>query len=144
MIEELNDEYPTYDEQVDKLYKIINNNENDKALTMFSEFNEAFYPFMCKIVDILNNIDEEDFIEREDAGIQKEEEEFIKWFGGRLHKRGGFTTQQAMFYVMNNIMECICLQQPIKKPNNIPIIAINPVSVRSTSMLYIMPNIFKI
>tara|TARA_R100001163_G_C5063064_1_gene200268 strand:- start:548 stop:937 length:390 start_codon:yes stop_codon:yes gene_type:complete len=111
MEQPLNDEYPTYDKQVDKIYKIINDRNIDNsirgnALTMFSEFNEVFYPFMCKLVDILNSIDEEDFMEKSDAGIKEDEEKFIKWFGQYLHNGGGLTTQQAMFYVMNNIMEC--------------------------------------
>ena len=111
MNEPLNNVYPTYEEQMNKIYKIINNRDynNDirgNALTMFSEFNEAFYPLMCKLVDILNSIDEDDFMEEEDAGIGEDEEKFIKWFGQYLHDKGGLTTQQAMFYVMNNIMEC--------------------------------------
>lgn len=111
MNEPLNNDYPTYKEQVDKLHKLIQDKDRDseirgKALEWFSEFNEAFYPIMCKIVDELESIDEEDFMEEDDAGISDEQQEFIKWVGELLHKRGGFQTQQSMFYIMSNIMGC--------------------------------------
>ena len=106
MEQPLNDEYPTYKEITEKMMDYIQRECRREVLEWLSEFNEAFYPFMCKVVDILNNIDEDDFIEREDAGIGEEEEKFIKWFGELLNRRGGLTTQQAMFYVMSNFMEC--------------------------------------
>ncbi len=111
MEQPLINEYPDYKTQVDKMYKIINDSSIDNdirgnTLGMFAEFNEAFYPLMCKLVDILNNIEEKDFLEDKNAGISKEQEDFIKWVGEFFHKRGGLTTQQKMFYVMNNIMGC--------------------------------------
>ena len=102
-------EYPDYEEVVKKMMIHIadgNNEIRGNVLEWLSEFNEAFYPFMCKVVDIFENIDEDDFVEEEDAGINKEQEKFIEWFGELLHKRGGFQTQQANYYIMYNFMEC--------------------------------------
>ena len=104
-------EYPTYEEVVKKMMKYISDEGGDdelrgSVLMWLSEFNEAFYPFMCKIVDIMNNIDEDDFTMREDAGINKEQEKFIEWFGALLDRRGGIQTQQGNYYVMYNFMEC--------------------------------------
>ena len=106
MEQSLKNEYPNYGEVNKKMYDYLQRECRQEVLEWISEFNEAFYPFMCKVVDILNDIDEDDFMEREDAGIGEEEEKFIKWFGGLLHRRGGLTTQQAIFYIMCNFMEC--------------------------------------
>tara|TARA_B110000285_G_scaffold119523_1_gene135279 strand:- start:47 stop:430 length:384 start_codon:yes stop_codon:yes gene_type:complete len=102
-------EYPSYEELVKKMMEYIGDENNEMrgdVLGWLSEFNEAFYPFMCKIVDIFNNIDEDDFINKEDAGINKEQEKFIEWFGELLNRRGGIQTQQGNYYIMSNFMKC--------------------------------------